>query len=136
MKSKTKAYVLLGFILCLGVGSPHTASAQAATAATSESSAPKLTEDEKVEYLIQRIAKMEGATFIRNGSEHTCRQAAEHLESKWEKHRDSIKTAEGFVEELASRSGLSGKDYLIRFTDGTTKTTNEVLLAELKQLEQ
>ncbi len=128
--------MLLGFILCVGIASPQIASAQSDTAATTENSTLKLTEAQKVEHLIQRIAKMEGATFIRNGSEHTCRQAAEHLESKWEKHRDSIKTAKGFVEELASRSGLTGQDYLIRFADGTTKTTNEVLLAELNQLEQ
>ncbi len=128
--------MLLGFTICTGLATADTAYAQSATAAATEISAPKLSEDKKVERLIQFIAKMDGATFIRNGSEHTCREAAEHLESKWEKHRESIKTAQGFVEELASRSGLSGKDYLIRFADGTTKTTNEVLTTELNQLEQ
>ncbi|WP_299755232.1 DUF5329 family protein [uncultured Pontibacter sp.] len=136
MNSKMKACVLLSFTLCAGLTSAQDISAQGSYVATSNISAEKFTEDQKVERLIQFIAKMDGATFIRNGSEHTCRQAAEHLESKWEKHRDSIKTAKGFVEELASRSGLSGKPYQIRFADGTVKTTNEVLLTELKQLEQ
>lgn len=136
MKSKMKSYVLLSFTLCAGMASAQSAQAQSTSVATTEIIADKLTEDQKVERLIQLVAKMEGATFIRNGSEHTCRQAAEHLESKWEKHRDSIKTAKGFVEELASRSGLSGQPYKIRFADGTTKTTNEVLTTELNQLEQ
>jgi hypothetical protein len=136
MRSKTKASVPLSFILCTGLFATDSALAQSASLAPEQVSVAKLSEDEKVERLIQLIAKMEGAVFIRNGSEHTCRKAAEHLESKWEKHRESIKTAKGFVEELASRSGLSGKDYLIRFTDGTTKTTKEVLSAALGQLEQ
>ncbi|SFG86274.1 DUF5329 family protein [Pontibacter chinhatensis] len=136
MKTKSKACVLLSFILCTGFLSLESALAQSATAVGPQERTTKLTEDEKVERLIQHVAKMEGATFIRNGSEHTCRQAAEHLESKWEKHRDSVKTARDFIAELASRSGLSGKDYLIRFADGTTRTTNEVLMAELELLEQ
>ncbi|MCX2738649.1 DUF5329 family protein [Pontibacter anaerobius] len=136
MKSKMKACVLLGFTLCTGMASIGNASAQSSSIATSEISNPRLSESQKVERLIQFVSKMEGATFIRNGSEHTCRQAAEHLESKWEKHQDDVKTAKGFVEELASRSGLTGEPYTIRFADGTVKTTNEVLLSELKQLEQ
>jgi len=136
MRSKTKASVPLSFILCTGLFATESAFAQSASLAPEQVSVARLTEEEKVERLIQFIAKMEGAIFIRNGSEHTCRQAAEHLESKWEKHRESIKTAKGFVEELASRSGLTGKDYLIRFADGTTKTTKEVLSTALGQLEQ
>lgn len=94
------------------------------------------TEEQKVSHLIQFVSKMKGATFIRNGSEHTCREAAEHLESKWEKHKDDVKTAEGFIEELASSSGLTGEPYRIRFADGTTKTTNEVLTQELRRLQE
>lgn len=127
--------MLLSLALCFGIVAAQSAVAQTAAETSTKISTTKLTENEKVEHLIQYVAKMQGATFIRNGSEHTCREAAEHLESKWEKHRESIKTAKGFIEELASRSGLSGKDYLIRFADGTTKTTNEVLMGELKKLE-
>jgi hypothetical protein len=94
-----------------------------------------LTESQKVERLIQYIRSLKNATFIRNGSEHTCSEAAKHLQSKWEKHKDDIKSAKGFIEEIASRSGLSGQDYKVRFADGTVLTTNEVLLKELKRLE-
>ncbi|TPE45157.1 DUF5329 family protein [Pontibacter mangrovi] len=136
MKSKMKAYVLMGFTLCAGLVSAEGAMAQANAVANTTMSTPKLSEEQKVERLIQLVAKMDGATFIRNGSDHTCREAAEHLESKWEKHRDEVKTAQGFIKELASHSGLTGEPYQIRFADGTVKTTQEVLLAELQELEQ
>ncbi|AKD05618.1 hypothetical protein PKOR_09530 [Pontibacter korlensis] len=131
-----KAYVLLNLTLCAAIISAQDCFAQANTLAITEISANQLSEDQKVAHLIQVVSKMEGAMFIRNGSEHSCRQAAEHLESKWEKHRNNVKTAQGFIEELASRSGLTGEPYKIRFADGSIKTTNEVLLLELKQLEQ
>ncbi|GAB3828086.1 hypothetical protein GCM10028895_41140 [Pontibacter rugosus] len=89
-----------------------------------------------MEHLIQFVSKMEGATFIRNSSKHSCREAAAHLESKWEKHKDDIQTARDFVNELASKSGMTGEPYKIQFADGTVKTSNQVLMQELQQLEQ
>ncbi|WP_299825328.1 DUF5329 family protein [uncultured Pontibacter sp.] len=97
--------------------------------------AAELTESQKVERLILFIKSLKDATFVRNGSEHTCEQAAEHLQSKWEKHRNKIQSARAFIEDLASKSGLSGQPYLIRFKDGTELTTNAVLNQELERLE-
>ncbi|RIJ36916.1 DUF5329 family protein [Pontibacter oryzae] len=135
MKTKIWKNLLLSFALCAGAATFTDAKAQMLNKSAVERASEKYTEEQKVNYLIQYIAKMENATFIRNGSEHTCKQAAEHLESKWEKHKDDVKTANGFVEELASRSGLTGEPYKIRFADGTTKTTNQVLLKALQQLQ-
>ncbi|HJW72171.1 MAG TPA: DUF5329 family protein, partial [Geothrix sp.] len=41
------------------------------------------TEAQKIEALIQGVASLQGAAFIRNGSEHTPREAADHLRLKW-----------------------------------------------------
>jgi uncharacterized protein YacL (UPF0231 family) len=112
------------------------AAATTAAAAIYSGSDTSLTEAQKVERLLQYIRTLEGATFIRNGMEHTCQEAADHLQAKWEKHMSKISTAEEFVLNLASASGLSGEEYKIRFQDGTTVTTKEVLLEELKRLEQ
>ncbi|MDX5436146.1 MAG: DUF5329 domain-containing protein [Pontibacter sp.] len=136
MKTKKKALVLLGFTMWLGAASAQQATAQASANTVAGHIKKSLTEDQKVYHLIQYVYKMKDATFIRNGSEHTCREAAEHLESKWEKHKDDVKTARGFIKELASSSGLTGEPYMIRFADGTEKTTNEVLTQELMQLEK
>ena len=98
-------------------------------------SATGLTEAQKIERLIQFVRSMKDATFIRNGSEHSCSEAADHLQSKWQKHKDKIGSARDFIDELASKSGLSGQPYKIRFKDGSTFTTNQILMGELQRLE-
>ena len=95
-----------------------------------------LSESQKVERLISFIRSLEGATFIRNGTEHNCQEAADHLLAKWKKHMNEIHSAEDFIAELASASGMTGKDYQIRYADGTVVPTKEVLMRELKRLEQ
>lgn len=135
MKTKIWNNLLLSCAICAGAATFTQAKAQMPNNSATVRPSEKYTEEQKVSYLIQHIAKMGNATFVRNGSEHTCKEAAEHLESKWEKHKDDVKTADRFIEDLASRSGLTGEPYKIRFADGTTKTTNEVLLKALQQLE-
>ncbi|PVY41972.1 DUF5329 family protein [Pontibacter virosus] len=92
-----------------------------------------MSEEQKVQKLIEYVRTLEGATFIRNNSEFAPEKAAEHLSSKWEKHGSKVKTAEGFVTKLASESS-SGTPYSIRFADGTTSTTRDVLLRRLSTL--
>lgn len=92
-------------------------------------------ESAKIMQLITYIKTLEGASFIRNGSKYSCEEAAKHLQSKWEKHNDKIKTAEEFIQKLASHSGMSGEEYQIQFADGTTKPTAQVLLQELNRLQ-
>jgi hypothetical protein len=73
-----------------------------------------------VEYLLARIGES-GLTFIRNGSEHTAAEAAAHIRSKYEHYRKDIKTPEDFIDKAASKSVLSGKPYLVKMPDGTTR---------------
>jgi len=112
-------------------GSPQEATAQAAPNTSIASS--HLSEEQKVNRLITYVRTLEGATFIRNSSEYKPEQAAGHLQSKWQKHSDRVKTAEGFITELATRSS-SGTPYTIRFKDGTVLTTREVLQQELQRI--
>jgi len=78
----------------------------------------------KIGTLIAAVENLQGAVFIRNGSEHTPREAAEHLRLKLGKAGRRVRTAEDFIRYCASRSSLSGKPYLIRYEDGTTVTTD------------
>ncbi|MDO6389577.1 DUF5329 family protein [Pontibacter sp. BT731] len=96
-------------------------------------SSETMSEDQKVKQLIEYIRTLQGATFIRDNSEFAPEKAAEHLYSKWNKHASKIKTAEGFVTELATQSS-SGTPYSIRFADGTTSTTRDILLRQLSTL--
>lgn len=95
-----------------------------------------LTEKQKTERLIQDIAGLSGATFIRNGEEHSAAKAAEHLTSKWEAAGARITTAQQFIDGIASKSSMSGKPYQIRFADGRVVEAGEYLSERLRRLEQ
>lgn len=128
--------VTLGMALLPGLFCAEKAAATPATVAAYSDTTNELTEALKVERLLAYLRGLEGAVFIRNGSEHSNTEAADHLQAKWEKHKDKISSAKEFVEKLASASGLTGEDYTIRFPDGTTLTTREVLMQELQRLDQ
>jgi hypothetical protein len=94
-----------------------------------------LTELEKIERLIAVVAAQENARFIRNGSEYTAAAAAEHLRTKLSAAGSQVQTAEDFIDQIGSRSSVSGQEYQIRMGDGRTMTTREFLQHELAKLE-
>lgn len=111
------------FFLLIGFG-------QAAVA-----SSPALTESQKIDRLISFVRNLDGAVFIRNGSEHSPAEAANHMRQKREKHAKYARTAQDFIKNIASRSSFSGKPYYIRFKDGKLVPAEEVLLKELRRIE-
>ena len=92
-------------------------------------------EEQKIEALIKTVEELKDATFIRNGKEHDCREAAKHMRDKWQHGRDQIKTALDFIDKAASRSSVSGKPYLIRFKDGREIESATFLRDQLKKVE-
>lgn len=92
-------------------------------------------EAQKIEALIQAVASLEGAVFIRNGTEHAPKAAADHLRLKWRNAGRRVKTAPDFIRYCASESSLSGQPYEIRFQDGRTVLARDWLWTELKRLE-
>src|SRR3982750_2509568 len=70
---------------------------------------PRLTEQQKIQALISSIETLKGAVFIRNGSEYDGKKAADHMRAKLKYAGDKIQTAEEFIDELASKSSMSGK---------------------------
>ena len=96
---------------------------------------PRLTEQQKIQALISSIETLKGAVFIRNGSEYDGKKAADHMRAKLKYAGDKIKTAEEFIDELASKSSMSGKPYQIRYADGRTVNSADYFHAELRKLE-
>lgn len=92
-------------------------------------------EAQKIEALIQAVADLKGAVFIRNGTEHTPKEAADHLRLKWKNVGRRVKTAPEFIQHCASGSTLSGKAYEIRLADGRTVLARDWLWTELKRME-
>lgn len=108
----------------------------AAAPAVAKSEGPVLSETQKIDRLIGFIASLQGAVFIRNGSEYGPQQAADHLRMKLGKAGDRVKTADDFIKLCASHSYVSGEAYLIRFPDGRTRTAEDVLREQLAHMEQ
>jgi hypothetical protein len=92
-------------------------------------------ERQKIESLIKQVGEIKDAKFIRNGSTYELATAVRFLRGKWETNDSAVKTAQDFVDKVASFSGTSGKPYLIRYKDGSEVTSRAFLLAELKKLE-
>ena len=77
-------------------------------------------EQQKIAWLIESVAALHDARFIRNGQAYDATRAADHLRLKLRFAGDRVKTAEDFINYCATRSSMSGRRYSIRFGDGRT----------------
>ncbi len=91
-------------------------------------------ESAKIEYLIERIRHSQ-YNFIRNNVPYDATHAAEHLSWKYGLARKRIKTADDFIQLVATKSIESGLPYLVKLPDGKTYATGDVLTNELHRLE-
>ena len=73
--------------------------------------------------------------FIRNGTEYDAAKAAEHLHRKLDYAGKRIKTAQDFIDQLASASSMTGKPYRIRFKDGHSVESAVYFREQLRKLE-
>ena len=96
---------------------------------------PPLSEAQKIDALIQAVADLRGAVFIRNDSEYDGKAAADHLRLKREKAGSRVTTADDFIRLCGSTSSMTGRPYQIRFADGRTETSEAFLRARLAELE-
>lgn len=96
-------------------------------------------EQARIQFLLDSIARLDGAVFIRNGTEHSAIAAAEHLANKLSRAQKSFFappksdwTAEMFIEKLATKSSMSGQLYKIRFADGREMAAGDWLKQQLR----
>ncbi len=75
-------------------------------------------EQRKIAYLIESVATLQGAAFIRNGTEYDATHAADHMRLKLRFAGSRVKTAEDFITYCGTGSSMSGTKYTIRFKDG------------------
>jgi hypothetical protein len=90
-------------------------------------------EKKKIDFLISSVENLKGAKFIRNGTEHDGKEAAEHLRMKLQNDVGQVKTADDFIRLCASKSYISGKPYLIRSSDGKTIKSEQYFREKLKE---
>ena len=89
-------------------------------------------EKRKIEFLISSVENSQGAKFIRNGTEHTGKEAAEHLRMKLQSAL-AVQTADDFIRLCASKSMITGKPYMIRLSTGKTIKSEEYFREKLKE---
>ena len=95
----------------------------------------QMSEESKIEYLINSIGNVpDGTSFVRNGKKHDPEAAANHMRTKYNRGKRYAQTAVDFIENIASKSSISGREYLIEFSDGKIITAKEFFMNNLKKL--
>ncbi|TPV96567.1 MAG: hypothetical protein B7733_04025 [Myxococcales bacterium FL481] len=107
--------------------------APSGTTATAPTSDHGLSEQDKIQALIQAL-RTSGATVIRNGSAHSSEKGAAHLERKLRYAGKRIQSAEQFIVHIATRSSTSGKPYFVREEDGSEAFASDWFFARLAEL--
>ena len=85
--------------------------------------------DELISYV-----RTSGVRFIRNGTEHSGAEGAQHLRDKLARAGDRVNTTDDFIAGIASTSYITGKPYLVKFADGHTQATGDWLRAHLAEV--
>ena len=96
---------------------------------------PAAPEAASIEALIRSVEALQGAVFLRNGTDHSPQEAGLHLRLKLRNAGRRAKSAPDFIRLCGTGSSLSGEPYRIRFKDGRTQPAAEFLWSELKRQE-
>jgi len=98
------------------------------TLPASLASAEETVMDKEVDYLINAITQSQ-AVFIRNGTEHSSSEAADHLRMKYKRGKKYLSSAEDFIEKVATKSSITKKPYWI-IEPGQAKQESAVWLSK------
>jgi len=88
-------------------------------------------ESRKIDFLINAIATLGDAKFVRNGTSYDARTAADHLRLKLKNAGARVQSADDFIRYCATASSVSGIPYQIRFSDGRVVTSEAFLRQKL-----
>lgn len=92
-------------------------------------------EIKRIEYLLERITRT-SSIFIRNGEKYPGKTAVLHMRWKYARYQQEIKTAEDFAQKIANASRKTQEEYKVRLQNGKLYRTTQVLLNELRYLDQ
>jgi len=87
----------------------------------------------QIEQLLNFVKTSE-CLFIRNGDEHSGKDAAKHMQRKFDHYKKKIDSAERFIELSATKSSMSGKLYQIRCPNEKEVSSKTWLLKELARI--
>ncbi|WP_265693037.1 DUF5329 family protein [Providencia rustigianii] len=89
-------------------------------------------EKTRAEALLAELGKQQNLTFTRNGSGHSAADAESHLRLKLGKTEKRLKTTEQFIDNVASKSSITGEEYQVTDAQGKVTSANQYLHDLLK----
>lgn len=92
-------------------------------------------EQARIDAVIHAVDARVELKFVRNGRDYPAADAAHFLREKLHARGGAVRTAEAFVEQIATRSSTTGQPYLIRWPDGRSQPAADFLRAELRRLD-
>lgn len=92
-------------------------------------------EKARIDYLLEVISRCP-YNFIRNGSRYNSQRARLHLKWKYYLNRWQVKTAEEFIDVVASGSKSTGQPYLIELPDRRHYPLKLLFLKETKRFDE
>lgn len=104
-------------------------------AAGSVRAVPDAMEEARIERLIHFVESQKRMVFVRNGKDHSAKEAALFLRAKYAKMGAQVMTAAQFIDQIASRSSTTGEIYKVRFADGRLLPAAKVLREELARMD-
>ncbi len=97
--------------------------------------AAQMTEQEKIDALLNDVEVRNDLRFMRLGSIHSSAEAAQMLRVKLRFAGSRVKTVNQFIDYVASATA-SGSTYYVIYPDGRQVPSGEFLRGELKRLTQ
>ena len=95
-----------------------------------------LTESDKIKFLLNELEKSDpNLKFIRNGEEFTGKDAREHMQKKLDYAGKRIKTVNDFIDQIATKSYLTGNVYYVKLPNGGRVESAKWLRDTLKKLD-
>lgn len=98
--------------------------------------APSAAEMARIERLITMIGSRRDMKLVRNGTEHDTETAVTFLRGKLKAQGGDIKTAEEFIDRIASKSSMTGQLYWVKLSDGREIPAGDFLRIELVRLDK
>lgn len=109
-RRRAVATAAAGWMLC--VARLLVAPGAALTTATVQA-APPPAEQRRIDALLDALASDRHSRFVRAGVDYSGADAARFLRAKMQAQGGSVRTAEDFVERIASRSSTTGRPYRV-----------------------
>ncbi|HSW06838.1 DUF5329 family protein [Aquabacterium sp.] len=97
---------------------------------------PPSAEMVRIERLLTHIGTRRDMRMVRNGQIYDTDMAVTFLRRKLSSMGDDVKTAEEFIERIATRSSTTGQLYWVRLSDGRDLPAGDFLRVELARLDK